>query len=67
MSSDEAALRPIGADGARLKQTITDEKFDRKKEPFDPGAAMLGTDSEAGSAPDADEMAQARKAPPPPA
>ena len=65
--TNEDGLTPVGAEGAQLKQKITDGKFDRKKEPFDPGASMLGTDNEAGSATDADEMSQARKAPPPPA
>ena len=53
-------LAPIGAEGAQLKQKITDEKKDAKTEDFDPGASMLGTDNEAGSAPDHDGMAEAR-------
>ena len=63
--TDEDELMPVGAEGAQLKQKITQGKFDKKTEPFDPGASMLGTDNEAGSDIDADEMAQARKAPPP--
>ena len=63
---DDNQLTPVGAEGAQLKQKITEAKADRKTEPFDPGASMLGTDNEAGSEIDADEMAQARKAPPPP-
>ena len=63
---DEDGLMPVGAEGAQLKQKITEDKSDKKTEPFDPGASTLGTDNEAGSAIDADEMAQARKAPPPP-
>ena len=58
-------LRPIGAEGARLKQKITDAKLDEKEEKFDPGMSMLGTDNEAGAMPDAEGMAQARKAPQP--
>lgn len=56
---------PIGAEGTQLKQKITDEKIDKKTEAFDPGAAMLGTDNEAGAMPDPDGMAEARKAPKP--
>ncbi len=62
---DKAGLNPVGAQGAQLKQKITDEKRDKKTEPFDPGASMLGTDNEAGEPSDKDEMAQARKAPKP--
>lgn len=62
---EEDGLRPVGAEGAQLKQKITDGKLDEKAEPFDPGASMLGTDNEAGAPPDHDEMAQARKAPKP--
>ena len=58
-------LTPIGSEGAELKRDITADKFDKKKEPFDPGASMLGTDNEAGAPPDPDGMAQARKAPKP--
>ncbi len=61
----EGGLNPIGAEGAQLKQSITEDKSDRKKEAFDPGASMLGTDNEAGAMPDPDGMAQARKAPKP--
>ncbi len=62
---EEDGLQPAGAEGAQLKQKITDEKLDKKAEHFDPGASMLGTDNEAGALPDAEEMAQARKAPQP--
>lgn len=62
---DEAGLAPVGAEGAQLKKKITDDKINAKAEPFDPGMAMLGTDNEAGSMPDAEGMAQARKAPQP--
>ena len=58
-------LAPIGAEGAQLKQTITDSKKEAKAEDFDYGASMLGTDNEAGSAPDHVGMAEARKAPVP--
>lgn len=58
--------KPIGAEGARLKQEIADSKKDKKTEAFDPGASMLGTDNEAGAPPDSDGMAEARNAPPPP-
>lgn len=61
----EDLKKPLGADGAQLKQGITDAKKDAKTEAFDPGASMLGTDNEAGSAPDHDGMAEARNAPPP--
>ena len=59
--------KPVGAEGAQIKQQITDEKRQAgsKTEAFDPGASMLGTDNEAGSAPDHDGMAEARNAPPP--
>ena len=59
--------KPVGAEGARIKQNITETKQQNgsKTEPFDPGASMLGTDNEAGSAPDHDGMAEARNAPPP--
>ncbi len=63
--TDDNQLTPVGAEGAQLKQQITEAKADQKTEPFDPGASMLGTDNEAGSEIDPDEMAQARKAPPP--
>lgn len=63
--TDENGLMPVGAEGAQLKQKITEDKSDKKKEPFDPGASMLGTDNEAGSDIDAEEMAIARNAPPP--
>ena len=58
-------LTPAGAEGARLKQQITDDKADAKTEDVDLGASMLGTDNEAGAMPDQDGMAQARKAPQP--
>lgn len=58
-------LAPIGAEGAQLKQTITSAKQDVKTEKVDLGASMLGTDNEAGSAPDHDGMAEARNASPP--
>lgn len=61
----EAGLSPIGAQGAQLKQKITDDKIEAKTEVFDPGMAMLGTDNEAGAMTDAEGMAQARKAPKP--
>ncbi len=61
------STKPVGADGAQIKQQITDAKIaaGSKIEAFDPGASMLGTDNEAGSAPDHDGMAEARNAPPP--
>ena len=62
---DEAGLAPKGAEGARLKDKITREKEGEHAELFDPGASMLGTDNEAGTTPDKDEMEQARKAPQP--
>lgn len=63
MADDESDnLNPIGAEGAQLKQAITAAKIDKKTEPFDPGAAMLGTDNEAGAMPDPDGMAEARAA-----
>ncbi len=64
---NEDGLSPIGAEGAQLKQQITDDKVaaKTKTEKFDPGMAMLGTDNEAGAMPDAEGMAQARKAPKP--
>ena len=59
--------RPIGADGAQIKQDITESKQNdnAKTEVVDLGASMLGTDNEAGSAPDHQGMAEARNAPPP--
>lgn len=63
--TDEDGLIPYGAEGAQLKEKITEDKSDKKTEPFDHGASMLGTDNEAGSEIDANEMARARKAPPP--
>ena len=59
--------KPVGAAGAQIKQQITEakQKDGSKTEAFDPGASMLGTDNEAGSAPDHDGMAEARNAPPP--
>ena len=65
--SDEngEGTRPIGSEGAQLKQKITEEKGGDLGQTFDPGASMLGTDNEAGSIPDKDEMATARNAPPP--
>lgn len=57
--------RPLGSEGAQLKQKITEEKGGELGKAFDPGASMLGTDNEAGSVPDKDEMATARNAPPP--
>lgn len=62
---NEAGLLPVGAEGAQLKQKITNEKIEAKAEKFDPGMAMLGTDNEAGAMPDAEGMALARKAPKP--
>lgn len=62
---DEAGLRPIGAEGAQLKQKLIHDKEGDVGKAFDPGASMLGTDNEAGSVPDKDEMATARNAPPP--
>jgi hypothetical protein len=62
---DEAGLQPVGAEGAQLKQKITQEKGGDQAKTFDPGASMLGTDNEAGAPPDADEMATARNAPAP--
>ena len=58
---------PIGAEGAQIKQSITEAKQQSgaKTEVVDLGASMLGTDNEAGSAPDHDGMAEARNAPPP--
>ena len=63
----DETTRPIDAGGAQIKQDITQakQKGKTKTETFDPGASMLGTDNEAGSAPDPDGMAQARNAPPP--
>lgn len=61
----EAGLRPIGEQGAQLKRRIEDAKPGDEKGKFDPGASMLGTDNEAGSAPDAEGMAEAREAPQP--
>ena len=58
-------LTPVGAEGAQLKQKITDDKGDAQTEDVDLGASMLGTDNEAGAMPDKDGMAQARKAPQP--
>jgi hypothetical protein len=56
--------KDIGAEGAQIKRDITEDKkrSESKVEPFDPGAAMLGTDNEAGSQPDPGGMAEARKA-----
>ena len=62
---EEDGLKPIGAEGAQLKQKITDDKAAAKTEKFDPGMSMLGTDNEAGAMPDAEGMAEARKAPKP--
>lgn len=62
---DETGKTPVGATGAQIKQGIADSKRDRKTETVDVGASMLGTDNEAGAPPDAEGMAQARKAPPP--
>lgn len=59
-------LMPIGAEGAQLKQAIRDDKPGGEKGLFDPGASMLGTDDEVGAPVDHDEMAETRKAPPPP-
>lgn len=56
---------PVGGEGVRIKEEIRRDKLDKKTEEFDPGASMLGTDNEAGSAPDHDGMAEARRAPPP--
>lgn len=62
---DEAGLRPQGEEGPQLKRRIADDKREDKDEPFDYGASMLGTDNEAGSEPDHEGMAEARKAPKP--
>ena len=66
---DEGGLQPKGAEGAQLKQRITEKKRadprGQKDEMFDPGASMLGTDNEAGAPPDHDGMAEARRAPKP--
>lgn len=62
---NEAGLVPKGAEGAQLKQKITQTKGGDQGKTFDPGASMLGTDNEAGTTPDKDEMAAARNAPPP--
>lgn len=56
---------PVGGEGVRIKEEIRRDKLDKKTEEFDPGASMLGTDNEAGSEPDHDGMAEARRAPPP--
>ena len=64
-NQDKAGFSPIGAEGAQLKQKITNDKIEAKAEVFDPGMAMLGTDNEAGAMSDAEGMAQARKAPKP--
>ena len=64
-NQEEDGLNPLGAEGAQLKQKITNDKADAKTETFDPGMSMLGTDNEAGAMPAADGMAQARKAPKP--
>lgn len=61
----EAGLNPVGAEGAQLKQKITNDKAEAKQEKFDPGMSTLGTDNEAGAMPDPEGMAQARKAPKP--
>ena len=63
----DETTHPIGAGGAQIKRDITEAKKrdGSKVEEFDPGASMLGTDNEAGSAPDHDGMAEARNAPPP--
>ena len=37
---EEAGLKPIGAEGAQLKQKITNDKAEAKAESFDPGMAM---------------------------
>ena len=63
--TDETAPHPPGAEGARHKQQINQQKRHRKSEPFDPGASMLGTDDEAGAPPDPDGMEAARRAPKP--
>ena len=62
---DENGVTQRGAEGAQIKRRINDAKNDRKTEPFDPGASMLGTDNEAGTTPDHEGMAEARKAPKP--
>lgn len=63
----EKTETPVGAAGAQIKQDITDAKkaAEAKTEHVDLGASMLGTDNEAGSAPDHEGMAEARNAPPP--
>ena len=63
--ADDADQTAPGTTGAQEKQAITEAKIERKHEAFDPGASQLGTDDEAGAPPDADGMAQARKAPKP--
>lgn len=65
MDEDRPGLIPKGAEGAQLKQKITEAKGGDQAKTFDPGASMLGTDNEAGTTPDKDEMATARNAPPP--
>ena len=63
---NEDGLTPRGAEGAQLKEKITEQKGGDQGKTFDPGASMLGTDNETGSDPaPADEMATARNAPPP--
>lgn len=64
--AQETQKDPIGAEGLQIKEDIRKDKTDAKTETFDPGASMLGTDNEAGSAPDHEGMAEARNAPPPP-
>ena len=64
-NQDEDGLTPKGAEGAQLKDKITNEKKGEHAGLFDPGASMLGTDNEAGAPPDEDGMDQARKAPQP--
>ncbi len=65
MTKPTEGLEPLGAEGAQLKEKIDRAKGGEQAEQFDPGASMLGTDNEAGAPPDAEGMAQARKAPQP--
>jgi hypothetical protein len=51
----------------RLKHDIDAGLTGDKVKAFDPGMSPLGTDNEAGTPADPDEMETARNAPPPPA
>ena len=66
-SDDEngTGMKDKGTEGLQLKQKITQAKGGDQAKLFDYGASMLGTDNEAGTTPDKDEMATARNAPPP--